>query len=64
MDDIMERYLTEIRAETHAKRVAEFAEVIKNAGQEFNVNVEEAISRLKIPVEFREEIMNLLSQNK
>lgn len=44
--------------------VAECADIVKNAVKEFHVNVEEAISILKIPVEYRAEVLERLSLSK
>lgn len=64
MCEIMEKYLAGIRAEEHAKHVAEITEIVKNAATQFKVNEEEAISKLKIPEEYREEVIGILLQSK
>lgn len=63
MNDIMEKYLTGIRAEAHAKRVAEFADIVKNVAIKLRVREDDAINWLEIPEEYRKEITELLSHS-
>ena len=60
----MDEYQARIRAEEHARTLAQDVEMVKSAAKEFQVSVEEAISKLKVPEEYREEIMELLSHSK
>lgn len=64
MCDIMEKYLAGIRAEAHAKNMAEFADIVKNVAIKLRVREEDAINWLGIPEEYSKEITEILSHSR
>lgn len=62
--DVMDEYQARIHAEERARVVAGYTDIVKNAASEFHVSETDAIARLKIPCEYRVEIMELLAKNK
>lgn len=64
MCDIMEKYRAQIRAENHAKIIAEYADIVKNAAVKLRVREEDAINWLGIPEEYRKGITEILSHSR
>ena len=64
MDDVLERYLAEIRTDERMEAVTVFANQVKNLVAKFHVTEDEAFKILYIPDKYHKGIISVLHNAK